>query len=139
MGLRLDRLTYRSTATGTTGSLLNLAAILAESQRNNARDGLTGALAAHKDEYLQVIEGPAQALDSLLRRLSADARHRDLVILDRALIRTRLFGDWGMASARFTPELAPALDAVMAGRELSGDQITALLLQAVARDEDRVA
>lgn len=42
MSLRLERLAYESTATGTTGSLANLAVIVAESQRNNDRDGLTG-------------------------------------------------------------------------------------------------
>ena len=47
----LQELVYESTATGSTGSLLNMATILAESQRNNARDGLTGALAAHDDRF----------------------------------------------------------------------------------------
>ena len=81
MGLRLERLVYESTATGTTGSIINLAVILAESQRNNDRDELTGALAAHDDRYIQVIEGPASALDNLLRRLEGDPRHRNIVIL----------------------------------------------------------
>ncbi|GLS01819.1 hypothetical protein GCM10007859_18350 [Brevundimonas denitrificans] len=113
MGLRLERLVYESTATGTTGSITNLAVILAESQRNNDRDELTGALAAHDDRYIQVIEGSAPALDNLLRRLEGDPRHRNIVILERAPITARAFGRWAMASARITPELAPVLDAVM--------------------------
>ena len=48
MSLRLERVVYESTATGTTDSILNLSVILAVSQRNNDRDGLTGALAAHR-------------------------------------------------------------------------------------------
>ncbi len=113
MGLRLERLIYESTATGTTGSITNLAVILAESQRNNDRDELTGALAAHDERYIQVIEGPAPALDNLLRRLEGDPRHRNIVILERAPIAARAFDRWAMASARITPELAPVLDAVM--------------------------
>ena len=74
----LHRLIYRSTATGTTASLLNVATILAESQRNNDRDGLTGALAAHDDRYLQIIEGRPSSLDSLLRRLERDNRHKGI-------------------------------------------------------------
>ncbi len=113
MGLRLERLVYESAATGTTESITNLAVILAESQRNNDRDELTGALAAHGERYIQVIEGPASALDNLLRRLEGDPRHRNIVILERAPIAARAFGQWAMASARITPELAPVLDAVM--------------------------
>ena len=67
--MTLERLVYESTATGTTESLRNLSVILAESQRNNDRRGLTGALAAHDDRYIQVIEGPREVLDHLLRRL----------------------------------------------------------------------
>ena len=113
MALALQRMVYESTATGTTGSLLNLAVILAESQRNNDRDGLTGALAAHRDRYIQVVEGTAPALDGLLRRLELDPRHRDITLLDRTPINERMFAGWAMASARITPVLAPVLDALM--------------------------
>ncbi|PZN96004.1 MAG: hypothetical protein DCF29_23915 [Alphaproteobacteria bacterium] len=64
MSAGLERLVYESTATGSTGSLVNLATILAQSQRNNDRDGLTGALAAHNERYVQVIEGSSAALTS---------------------------------------------------------------------------
>lgn len=111
--MALQRMVYESTATGTTGSLMNLAPILAQSQRNNDRDGLTGALAAHRDRYIQVIEGTAPALDNLLRRLELDPRHRDIILLDRVPISQRMFTGWSMASARITPELAPRLDALL--------------------------
>ncbi len=123
----LERLVYQSTATGTTESLLNLSVILAESQRNNDRDGLTGALAAHRDRYIQVIEGPTETLDSLLRRLDQDRRHKDIVILERSAIRDRLFGDWSMASARVTPELGLHLDALMSQARPSPASIVACL------------
>lgn len=134
MGLRLERVVYGSTATGSTESITNLAVILAESQRNNGRDGLTGALAAHRDRYIQVLEGPAQALDSLLRRLAKDPRHRDLVILDREPIQSRRFGQWSMASARVTPAHAAMLDALMAGEGLSAKEVTRVLLAAVGSE-----
>ena len=113
MALALQRMVYESTATGPTGSLLNLAVILAESQRNNHRDGLTGALAVHRDRYIQVVEGTAPALDGLLRRLETDPRHRNIVLLDRIPITERMFDGWSMASVRISTELAPMLDALM--------------------------
>jgi hypothetical protein len=111
----LERIVYVSEARGSTDSLLNLAAILAESQRNNARDGLTGALAAHDGRFLQVLEGSPHAIDSLLRRLEKDRRHHDIQVLEREPIAERRFGDWSMAAARITPGLAPLLADVMAG------------------------
>lgn len=97
----LQRLIYRSTATGTTASLLNVATILAESQRNNDRDGLTGALAAHGDRYIQIIEGRPSALDNLLRRLERDNRHKAIEVIDRRPVGRRRFEGWAMAHARF--------------------------------------
>ncbi len=128
MSLRLERMVYESTATGTTDSILNLSVILAESQRNNDRDGLTGALAAQRERYIQVLEGPAQALDALLARLATDPRHRDIVILDRAPVQTRLFGQWSMASARISPEKAATLDALVARQGLTAWEVIRVML-----------
>lgn len=133
MSLSLERLVYESTATGTTASLGNLSVILAESQRNNDRDGLTGALAAHRDRYIQVVEGPAQALDALLRRLESDPRHRDLILLDREPISDRLFSRWSMANARITPDHGAALDSLIDNDELTPDQVVGILLDAVEK------
>ncbi len=131
MSARLERLVYESTATGSTGSLTNLVTILAESQRNNDRDGLTGVLAAHRDRYIQVIEGSPSMLDALLRRLEGDARHRDLTIIGREPIQTRLFGGWTMASARITPAQAAALDHLIDQDAPTPDRIVDLLREAL--------
>ena len=135
----LERLLYASTATGRTDSLLNMATILGESQRNNERDGLTGALAAHDGRFIQVIEGTPGALDGLLRRLGPDPRHRDIVILDRRPIAERRFTDWTMASSRIGPETAPVLERLMATPAASADEIVALLHEALEVGQSRAA
>ena len=129
----IDRLIYRSVSTRPTDLLANLAALLGEAQRNNARTGLTGALAVHGDQFLQVIEGDPGVLDVLLRRLEQDARHRDIVLLDRRRVDQRRFEGWTMASARITPELAPELEALMADRSPSPERLVELMLAAVGR------
>ena len=111
---------------------MNLAAILSESQRNNARDGLTGALAAHEGRYIQVIEGASDVLDGLLRRLASDNRHRDIVIFGRERVEQRIFGGWEMASARITPDLKELLDALMTDETPSPDRTLAVMRKAVA-------
>lgn len=127
MPLRLERIVYESRATGVTSSLLNLAAILGESQRNNARVGLTGALAAHNNRYIQVLEGPADNLDTLLKRLDKDPRHTDIVVLERRPIEERAFDGWSMASTRIRPEVEPVLEALMADAGPKGDRIVETL------------
>jgi hypothetical protein len=109
----LDRLIYSSVATGRADCLTTVATILGVSHRNNERDGLTGALAAHNGRYLQVVEGTPDALDALLRRLEADDRHRDLILIDREPVSTRLFDGWTMAHARVTPALAAVLESLV--------------------------
>jgi hypothetical protein len=130
MSLSLERLVYESTATGPTSSIGNLAVILAQSQRNNDRDGLTGMLAAHRNRYIQVVEGPAWALDALLRRLEDDPRHRDVILLGREPIETRLFGRWSMASATITPAHGTALDRLVDDNALTSAGVIRILLDA---------
>lgn len=129
----LDRLVYRSTATRPTQVLTSLAELLGEAQRNNARAGLTGALAVHHGRFVQVVEGDPGQLDILQRRLASDPRHRDIEVLDRRPVETRAFDDWTMASAVITPSLAPELDALMAESRPSGARIVGLMLEAVDR------
>ena len=127
MNAGLERLVYESKATGSTGSLTNLATILAESQRNNDRDGLTGVLAAHGERYVQVIEGSPAILDNLLKRLNGDRRHREVSIIGREPISARRFGNWTMASARITPAQADTLDRLIEAQDASPDRIVDLL------------
>jgi hypothetical protein len=125
--MKLERVLYCSEATVPTESLLVIAEILAVSQRNNERDSLTGALAVNDGWFLQAIEGPPSAIDSLLRRLAADPRHRNIEILDRRPIDQRRFAAWSMISARVTPAVAPDLRQAIDGcRERPLDALSAL-------------
>jgi hypothetical protein len=129
----LEEVVYASTATGSTGSLLNMATILGESQRNNARDGLTGALAAHDDKFYQALEGQGQMLDVLLRRLEGDPRHKDIRIIGRRPIETRSFSDWSMANATITPQQGAELSALMADADPTPAKIVSVLRSALEK------
>lgn len=129
---RLHRMLYASTATNRADSLLGIATILGESQRNNARRDLTGALAAHRGRFIQVIEGPADAIDGLLDRLRRDPRHRDLQVLDRAPVESRSFEGWSMASARVTPTVETLLDRMIDGLDACPSETIEALRAAAA-------
>ena len=70
--------------------------ILETSRRNNARDGLSGLLLVGGRRFLQVLEGPAEALDSAYARIRQDPRHFALVELARRPIDERSFAQWSM-------------------------------------------
>lgn len=129
----LETVVYESTSTGSTASLLTLATLLAESQRNNVRDGLTGALAAHGGRFFQAIEGQGQVLDGLLRRLARDPRHTGIRILGRWPIDERVFSGWSMANAVIAPRQGVELDQLMADAEPSAVRVVALLRAALAK------
>lgn len=73
-----------------------LAGILTGARRNNARDGITGALVCRHDVYLQLIEGEAAAIDDLFERISRDDRHLEVTVLHRFDESRRIFPDWAM-------------------------------------------
>ncbi|MBA4761425.1 BLUF domain-containing protein [Sphingomonas sp.] len=76
---------------------IDVAQILTVSRRNNARDGVTGFLYADGRRFLQVLEGPAEAVERAFVRIGADPRHRAVVTLSRREIEAREFGEWAMA------------------------------------------
>lgn len=81
-------------------SVVDLDEILSVSQAANRRDGITGLLYSDGKRFLQVVEGPAPAIEKLLRRLAGDPRHRAMVTLSRRDVAAREFGDWSMARMR---------------------------------------
>jgi hypothetical protein len=71
--------------------------ILEHSRRRNRMLDVTGCLTCTGRHFAQVIEGRADAIETLVARIGADPRHRDVrTVLDRA-ISTRQYPLWSMA------------------------------------------
>jgi hypothetical protein len=73
-----------------------LASILGVSRRRNEENDITGALICRDDLYLQLLEGPAAAVDATYARIERDRRHVDVRLLGRRPVATRLFPGWAM-------------------------------------------
>ena len=72
-----------------------------ESARHlNALDGITGLLVFDGVRFLQIIEGPEEAIDDLVERLRRDPRHSAFEIRDEHAIEDRSFPDWSMQLTR---------------------------------------
>ncbi|GAA4039601.1 hypothetical protein GCM10022281_20590 [Sphingomonas rosea] len=93
-GTTMKQLIYRSQPFGFDKAML--AGILMSARRNNPRDDITGALICRHDLYLQLIEGPAAAIDALYARIAEDDRHNDVRLLLTEEVEERMFPDWAM-------------------------------------------
>ncbi len=108
----MKQLIYRSQPFGFDRA--TLAGILATARRNNPRDEITGALICRHDIYLQLIEGPATAIDALYARIERDNRHGDVRLLLTGDVTARMFPDWAMLDDQ-SPSLFWSPDEVAAG------------------------
>lgn len=71
--------------------------IIEFSQRRNVARGITGVLVFGSGVFFQWIEGPPVEVDNLIASLHDDARHHDIVALDRSVEkRERLYPGWEM-------------------------------------------
>ncbi len=74
----------------------DLMALLRQSQEKNARLAITGVLLYKEGNVMQLLEGPAEALDQLITTIYADPRHHGIIQLLRKQVTTREFPDWSM-------------------------------------------
>ena len=92
--MTLMRLIYASHPFGFDDLALN--GILATAQRNNERDGITGALICREDLYVQLLEGDRAKVEAAYERICRDDRHTDIVHLVTENTDQRLFPTWAM-------------------------------------------
>jgi hypothetical protein len=75
----------------------SLGPVLETSQRNNTRAGVTGLLCHYDGSFLQFLEGEPEAVTETFSRISADPRHRQVLVVYRQPITARAFADWSMS------------------------------------------
>ena len=81
----------------------DIAAILATSHEHNPSRAITGMLlfAENRDgrrgSFMQLLEGPAEAVEALRRRIFDDPRHHTKIVVERGSAEDRSFPDWSMA------------------------------------------
>jgi hypothetical protein len=80
----------------------DLSSILDVSRINNRQLGVTGLLLHLDRGFLQVLEGPEEAVLDIYGRIERDHRHSGLRILFQRDVPERLFGDWSMGFDHWT-------------------------------------
>ena len=92
--MSLLQLVYVSSPFGFDEATLD--SILVDARRCNPRDGITGSLLVREDIFLQLLEGPASAVDAAFSRIRRDERHCQVQLLVRRESTERLFPEWSM-------------------------------------------
>lgn len=68
-----------------------------QSAANNEAREITGVLLTGGGIFLQILEGPPEAIDEVYASITADDRHQDVLLLSAQVdVKTRLFPDWAM-------------------------------------------
>ena len=70
--------------------------ILKSSQKNNKKDGITGALIFREDIFLQFLEGPENKVDKAFNNIASDKRHKNVLKLKEDITDRKLFTSWAM-------------------------------------------
>ena len=99
MQSQLKRVVYVSKKTDVSDTTLR--DIIASSKKNNPEEGVTGCLLSGSNSFLQLLEGPADFVDTLYSKISIDNRHGNVVTLCDEKIDERLFLSWSMKLAPF--------------------------------------
>ncbi len=88
----------------------DIAAILTQSRANNAYRELTGALLYHRGRFIQVLEGPDDAVNDRFAVIAQDSRHSGVQKISEKQIGARQFAEWTMGFRPLSDGGAKQLD-----------------------------
>jgi hypothetical protein len=99
----------------------HLVDLLIRSRRNNKRLGLSGMLLYRDGMFLQVIEGPEEALRDRMAIIATDPRHSAVRVLLEEEIPERMFPAWTMGHVESGDDEASAPGLRVAFEDLAAD------------------
>ena len=91
---KIFRLIYKSIPFGYDQNILN--GILSDAINYNKKNNITGALVCRDDIYLQLLEGPEQAVNFTYQKILDDDRHLEIELLIKEHCNNRIFPKWSM-------------------------------------------
>ena len=91
-------------------------AIVGSAVRHNKPAQVTGLLLIHQGQFLQALEGPAEAVMTIYGRILNDPRHERATVISAGPAPERRFGDWTMCARR----ASRADEAIMNTLDLKG-------------------
>jgi len=87
--------------------------ILETAHRKNAELQVTGALLYSGGYFIQVLEGPEDAVEEIFESIQNDLRHQNVAVIQHSHLTQRSFSQWSMALAGVRSELLPGLEKIL--------------------------
>ena len=85
--------------------------LLQQCRRNNQRSQISGLLLYDSyGTFIQALEGPEEAVDTLFMHIQKDPRHDHIHVLGKRAISSKSFADWKMGFRTLSPELIGQID-----------------------------
>jgi len=75
----------------------NIHNMLSRVRDYNTEHGITGCLLYHNTQFLQLLEGEEEKIDTLFQKISNDTRHHNVEVIEQRFLDSRLFNAWSMA------------------------------------------
>lgn len=75
-------------------SLIELEELYEQTTTNNNNLEITGALLLIKKQFIQVIEGESNAINTLFEKITNDERHQHIIVLNNSEIEKRFFKEF---------------------------------------------
>lgn len=115
--------------------------IIKTSTSKNTQKDVTGALLFSGGYFIQVLEGPLKAVESIFESIQNDFRHKEISTLSNAQIDERSFPKWSMALAGVRLDIAPEIEGLLADPDKietyeSGQEVIKLLSGLLERYEE---
>jgi Sensors of blue-light using FAD len=103
--------------------------LLLDARAFNRENSVTGMLLHHEGQFMQLLEGDQHQVQSLYRRISEDARHRNVTLEVNAPAKDRMFPEWHMGYAA-----APEIDGLPALAGAESERTAMDTLRILARE-----
>lgn len=103
---RLRRLIFHSAARPASGQAFKglIDGISQSAAEQNAPLGITGVLFSSNARFLQVLEGPKDAVRQVFGAISCDPRHASVSVVEDRDVAIRLFPDWTLCCGQFASD-----------------------------------
>jgi AcrR family transcriptional regulator len=96
-----------------------LQALVERARTRNSNQAITGQLLYNRRQFVQLLEGPGDAVETLFQAISRDERHHSLRLILRRDVPGRAFPGWAMAEAAAPDDIQRAIGRMHLGGNVS--------------------
>lgn len=94
--------------------------ILQKARQSNEKTGITGMLLYKDGNFIQLLEGDEASVRETFKRIEADPRHRNIVVVFEEAVDQRIFSGWSMGCREVDDTSlrnVPGYNATVSGRD----------------------